>query len=80
MSEKNTILVVDDDEDIVRLISHALSSDFNVEMANEGREALKIFQDFTINFLDDYRSQKLVKYSKLKRNKARPLYALFAKK
>ena len=49
--DMHTILVVDDDEDILRLIGHALSSDFNVEMANEGREALKIFQEFTINLL-----------------------------
>ena len=49
--KKQTILIVDDDEDILHLISHALSSDFNVEIANEGREALKLFEEFTIDLL-----------------------------
>lgn len=46
MSEKEPLLVVDDEQGILELFRNALSSEFNVLCATDGEEALKYFDQF----------------------------------
>lgn len=57
MSEKNTILIVDDEPDIVNLTEKFLNlGDFNTITCNNGKEALKIvderYNDISLILLD----------------------------
>ena len=46
LSDKKTILVVDDDPSILETVSGALSRDYKVLGANSGKEALQLSNDF----------------------------------
>ena len=52
---KRTVLVVDDEKDIVSLLEHFLHREFDVKTAHNGQEALRIIADQEIDcVISDY--------------------------
>lgn len=48
---KKSILVVDDEKEVVQLLANGLKSDFTIYTAESGREAVKILQDNSVDLI-----------------------------